>query len=433
MSKFQISTFGCQMNKTDSERVASVFEQLDFVSTDDSTLADYIILNACSVRQTAIDRIWGMAKGFIKMKKKRPLKVILTGCVLEEDKKKFEKLFDLVFNIQEINKLYEFLQQGFVEKQSDYLNIRPAYTTSFHAYVPIMTGCNNFCSYCVVPYVRHREKSRSVESVLSEVKDLIANGCKEIHLLGQNVNSYDPMDKEIFSTENPYKNNFAKLLWEINQLQGEFRINFSSAHPKDMTDDVIDALTLPKQMNYLHLALQSGDDDILKAMNRKYTTADYYKIIEKIRKVKPEIALGTDIIVGFPGETEEQFQNTVNFYKKVRFDIIYHAMYSARAGTASSKMEDDVSLTEKKRRWRILQTLMEKMTLEINQKYLGQKVEVLIDTVSDEGLPSTRAGRVVLGNSSDMKRVQIKNSEYRIGQLVKVVVTDPQRWILFSA
>jgi len=418
------------MNKADSERVASVFSQLDCTSTDDSEVADYIVVNACSVRQTAIDRIWGMAKGFTKMKKLRPLKVILTGCVLEEDKKKFQKIFDLVFNIREINKLYDFMQQGFVE--TDYLNIRPQYTTPYHAYVPIMTGCNNFCSYCVVPYVRNREKSRSVLSVLLEVKDLITSGCKEIHLLGQNVNSYDPLDKEVFAAENPYQNNFAKLLWEINQLDGDFRLNFSAAHPKDMTDDVINALTLPKQMNYLHLALQSGDDDILKAMNRKYTTADYYKIIEKIRKVKPDIAIGTDIIVGFPGETEEQFQHTIAFYKKVRFDIIYHAMYSPRAGTVASKMEDNVSLIEKKRRWRVLQTLMEEITLEINQKYLGQKVQVLIDTVSNEGLPSTRAGRVVLGNSAEMKRVRILNKKYEIGQLVEVVITEPQLWLLIS-
>ncbi|KKR07284.1 MAG: (Dimethylallyl)adenosine tRNA methylthiotransferase MiaB [Parcubacteria group bacterium GW2011_GWC2_39_14] len=430
MSKFQIITFGCQMNKADSERVASVFNQLDCTPTDDSAVADYIVVNACSVRQTAIDRIWGMAKGFTKMKKLRPLKVILTGCVLEEDKKKFAKIFDLVFNIQEIKKLYDFLQQGFVE--TDYLNIRPEYSTPYHAYVPIMTGCNNFCSYCVVPYVRGREKSRSVKSVLLEVKDLIASGCKEIHLLGQNVNSYDPVDKEVFSTENPYQNNFAKLLWEINQLAGDFRLNFSAAHPKDMTDDVINALALPKQMNYLHLALQSGDDEILKAMNRKYTTDDYYKIIEKIRKVKPDIAIGTDIIVGFPGETEEQFQHTVDFYKKVRFDIIYHAMYSPRAGTVASKMEDNVSQTEKKRRWRILQTLMEEMTLEINQKYLGKKVQVLIDIVSNEGLPSTRAERVVLGNSAEMKRVRIFNRGYGIGQVVEVVIAEPQLWLLIS-
>lgn len=430
MPKFQIITFGCQMNKADSERIVSIFKQLDFELTNKYENADYIIINACSVRQTAIDRIWGMARTFSRMKKVRPLKVILTGCVLEEDKEKFKNIFDLVFNIQEINKLYDFLQQGFVE--TDYLNIRPQYLTSFHAYVPIMTGCNNFCSYCVVPYVRNREKSRLVRDVLLGVKELVTNGFKEIHLLGQNVNSYDPKDHETYTKQNPFQNNFAKLLWEINQLTGDFRINFSAAHPKDMTDDVINALTLPKQMNYLHLALQSGDDEILKDMNRKYTTAYYYRIIEKVRKVKPDIAIGTDIIVGFPGETEAQFQHTVDFYKKVCFDIAYLAKYSPRVGTEAAKMEDNISLVEKKRRWRVLQALMEKTTLEINQKYLGQEVEVLFDIAGESWLE---------GNSNEMKRVRAINytfrerqwsKEYKVGDLVKVKIIEPQMWLLLA-
>jgi len=423
MPRFQIITFGCQMNKADSERIASVFRQLDYEPTQDTNLADYLVINACSVRQTAIDRIWGLARKYARIKKERPLVTILTGCVGEADKEKFTKIFDLVFNIQEINKLYNYLQQGFVDTQTDYLKIRPKYSSHFHAYVPIMTGCNNFCSYCIVPYVRNREKSRSIEDVLLEVRDLIANGYKEIHLLGQNVNSYNPEDKRNFSANNPFQNNFAKLLWELNQLEGNFRINFSSAHPKDMSDDVIAALSLPKQMNYLHLALQSGDDDILRSMNRKYTTADYYQIVEKLRKAKPDIALGTDIIVGFPGETKAQFENTVDFYKKVRFDIAYLAMYSPRAGTAAAKLVDDVSLVEKKRRWRVLQTLMEQTTLEINQKYLNQEVEVLVDTKNSDW---------VEGNSQEMKRVRIMNNRHNVGELAQVRITDPQMWLLIA-
>jgi len=411
------------MNKSDSERVASIFKQLELEATENSTEADYIIINACSVRQTAIDRVWGLARKFARLKKGRPLKTLLTGCVGEADVEKFKKVFDLVFNVQEINRLYDFLQQGFEDQPADYLKIRPNYSTPFHAYVPIMTGCNNFCSYCVVPYVRNREKSRTVEEVLAEIRELISCGCKEIHLLGQNVNSYNPDDKNNFSKKNPFVNDFAKLLWEINQLDGEFRINFSAAHPKDMSDDVIAALTLPKQMNYLHLALQSGDYNILKAMNRKYTTEDYYKIIEKVRKIRPTIALGTDIIVGFPGETEEQFQHTLDFYKKVAFDIAYPAMYSPRAGTAAAKLDDDVSLEEKRRRWRALQTLMEDMTLQINRKYLNQEVEVLIDTIGDGWIE---------GNSREMKRVRVMNNKYKLGELVNVKVYEPQRWLLLA-
>ncbi len=423
MSTFHIITFGCQMNKADSERVASIFKQLDHIPTEDSGAADFIIINACSVRQTAIDRIWGLARKYSRLKKVRPFKIILTGCVGAADKEKFIKIFDLVFNIQEINALYDFLQQGFVDSPTDYLKIKPAYTTHFHAYVPIMTGCNNFCSYCIVPYVRNREKSRAVREILQEVNDLIQSGCKEIHLLGQNVNSYNPEDKESFTKENPYQNDFAKLLWEINKLDGDFRINFSAAHPKDMTEDVIAALALPKQMNYLHLALQSGDDKILQKMNRKYTIADYFKIIEKVRKLKPDIALGTDIIVGFPGETEEQFQHTLDFYSKVGFDISYPAMYSPRVGTEAAKLEDSVSLDEKKKRWRRLQTLMENITEDINKKYLNQKVEVLIDTQGDGW---------VEGNSREMKRVRITQTNFKVGDIVVVNVVEPQRWLLIA-
>jgi len=284
-----------------------------------------------------------------------------------------------------------------------------------------MTGCNNFCSYCAVPYVRGREVSRSVGEVLDEVKNLAKNGCLEIMFLGQNVNAYRPVDTKNFSKKNPYKHPFAALLWEVNQIFGIRRIFFTAPHPRDMTDEVIDALTLPKMVNYLHLPLQAGDDKVLKRMNRSYTAADYLKLVAKINKKKPGIALGTDIIVGFPGETKKQFENTVKLYKKADFDIAYLAIYSPREGTAAAKFEDDVPRVEKKRRRDVLQNLMEKIVLEKNQKYVGKKVSVLVDEYKN--------GKCI-GNSREMKRVRFSGKKNMIGKIFEVKVKKSFEWIL---
>ena len=285
-----------------------------------------------------------------------------------------------------------------------------------------MTGCDNYCSYCAVPFVRGREQSRPVKDVLAEIKALVQSGAKEICLLGQNVNSYNPADKESFAAANPFHHAFAKLLWEVNRLDGIERINFAASHPKDVSDELIEALKLPKQLNYLHLAVQSGDDEVLARMNRKYTAADYEKIIQKIRTARPEMAIGTDIIVGFPGETRTQFENTLRLYERVRFDIAYLSMYSPRAGTAAAKLVDDVPHEEKKRRWRELQDLMEKIVLEKNQKYLGRAVEVLIDKVEKA---------FVEGNSREMKRVRVYgDSRLNTGDVVSVEIEEAMMWIL---
>jgi len=423
MKRFFILTFGCQMNKSDSERIRTVFEKLDFGEVGSVDKADFVVINACSVRQTAIDRIWGLLEQFRNLKKKKKLVTILTGCLLEKDKKNLGKKFDFVFNIKELGKLRSFLSKNNLRTEKDYFQVSPKYSSRFQAFVPIMTGCNNFCSYCVVPYARGREVSRSVRSVLAEIKRLAQNGCQEVCLLGQNVNSYLPKDIGFFSKKNPFKHNFARLLWEVNQIEGIERLNFVAAHPKDMTDEVIRAMGLSKQMNYIHLALQSGDDDVLRAMNRKYTTADYFKIIKKIRQIRSDIAIGTDIIVGFPGETKKQFENTLKFYKKVGFDISFHARYSPRYGTASAKLVDNVSRLEKKKRWQAAQSLMEDITLKKNQKYLNKQVSVLID----------QAGKsFVEGNSSEMKRVRVKNVDYKIGDIVQTKICEAKTWILIG-
>ncbi len=426
MKKYFIISYGCQMNKSDSERVAAALEKIGYKPARSEAQADLVVLVACSVRQAAVDRLFGKARELAKLKTHNlKLKTVLTGCVLPQDKKKFIGKFDFILNLEDISKLknpkskiqdtkYKILNTG-------YLHLQPRRTEKFRAYVPIMTGCNNFCSYCAVPYVRGREASRPAAEVLAEIKNLAKNGCLEVTLLGQNVNAYRPSDVKIFSKKNPYKHPFAALLWEANQTPGIERIFFTAPHPRDMTDDVIRALTLPKMVNYLHLPVQAGDDEVLKRMNRRYTVADYLKLVAKIKKKKPGIALGTDIIVGFPGETKKAFQNTVELYKKADFDIAYLAIYSPRQGTAAAKLVDDVPRQEKKRRRDILQKLMEKIVLEKNQKYVGKTVSVLVDKFKN--------GQCV-GNSREMKVVRFSGKKNMVGKIFEVKVKKALEWIL---
>ena len=472
---YHIVTFGCQMNKSDSERVAAVLDCKGYKAVNLPETADLVVINSCSVRQTAINRIWGYLRKFEEIKKSREISYILTGCILPEDKEKLGRNFDLVFDIKNLKELenyvtnlrivtnntktkssdinlrivtnntktkssdinvristnntetrgldmMEMTKNNRVKKNDDeYFEILPKYTNKYQAFVPIMTGCNNFCAYCAVPYTRGREESRTVESILTEIRNLAANGWVEITLLGQNVNSYNPTDQNSFSTLNPFQHNFAKLLWEINQIDGLNRIWFTAAHPKDMADEVIAALALDKMANYLHLALQSGSDEVLARMNRRYTADDYLEIIKKVRAVRPEISLGTDIIVGFPGETERDFQRTLDLYQEVQFDISFHAMYSPRSGTAAAKLTDDVSIEEKKQRWHRLQALMEEITLKKNQKYVGQTLEVLVDKHGDGWNE---------GNSREMKRVRFTSNDNMTGKLVLVNITRALEWLL---
>ncbi len=419
--KYHIIAYGCQMNKSDSERVAAVLEKIGYMPVKSEKQADLAVLVACSVRQAAVDRLYGRARELNKIKQFNPdFKTILTGCVLPQDKKKFIDKFDLVLDLKQITDLEKF--KNYCQSWHEhYFKIEPRYSTKFSAFVPIMTGCNNFCSYCAVPYVRGREVSRGVIDVLAEVKNLARNGCLEVIFLGQNVNAYRPTDTKSFSKKNPYKHPFAALLWEVNRIPGIRRIFFTAPHPRDMTDDVIDALALPKMVNYLHLPLQAGDDKVLQRMNRRYTAVDYLKLVAKINKKNPGIALGTDIIVGFPGETKKAFENTVELYKKANFDIAYLAMYSPRHGTVATKFSDDVPRSEKKRRRDILQNLMEKIVLEKNQKYVGKVVSVLVDDYKN--------GKCI-GNSLEMKRVRFDGKKNMIGKIFDVKIKKAFEWIL---
>ena len=312
------------MNESDSERLSAKLEKNKYKLAKKIELADLIVINICSVRQSAIDRVYSKIK---KIRSINPnAKIALTGCILEKDKKQFKK---------QVNQIWPILE----------FKIEAKNESSKRASVPIMTGCNNFCSYCAVPYTRGREKSRSVNEIIKEVKKLVKNKYQEITLLGQNVNSYE------FG--------FPKLLKSISEIPGNFQIKFMTSHPKDMSDELIKTIAENKKISReIHLPIQSGDNTILKKMNRKYTVGGYKKLIKKIRKAIPEAIISTDIIVGFPGETKKQFENTVKLVKEMNFKQIYTARYSPRLGTKAAKLENDVPDNEKIKRKRIILDLI---------------------------------------------------------------------------
>jgi len=352
--------------------------------------------------------------------------------VLKNDRRQFFKNFDLILDIRDLPKLPKLLQAKENVISDDYLKVKPSYSNNFTALVPIMTGCNNFCTFCVVPYTRGREISRLAEEIICEIKNLIERGYKEVWLLGQNVNSY-----------NSGKVNFPKLLKMINDIPGNFWIRFTSSHPKPSTrvelgagpvphrnkvsgagdfswDELIETMVnCEKVTEYLNLPVQSGDDDILERMNRPYTIKQYKILVKRIKKNIPNICLSTDVIVGFPGEKESQFQNTVKLFKEIEYDMAYISQYSSRTGTKANKFEDDVSHKEKERRWKILSDILRKTALAKNKKYTGKNIEVLPDSYKNGFL---------IGKSGSYKTVRFKGPKNLIGKFVKVRITEALPW-----
>ena len=417
------------MNKSDSERIATILESKGYESASKIDEADLIVVNMCSVRQSAVDRIFGLSQKFSKLKiKNKKLKIILTGCILKEDKKKFIKKFDLILNIKDLPNWPKYLKEKpttlFCDRKltcQDYLEIEPRYSNNFSAFVPISNGCDNFCAYCVVPFVRGSLVCRNHKEILREVKKVVKNGFREVWLLGQNVNNYASKDV-----------NFAKLLKMVNEIGGNFWIRFTSPHPKDFSDELIETMAKCEKVTpYLNLPVQSGDNKILKKMNRPYTVEQYKNLVKKIRTafkkyrkaLEREIAISADIIVGFPGETREQFENTVKLFREIKFDMAYIAKYSPRPGTAAFKLKDNVLPEEKERRYKTLTEILRKTALEKNKKYIGKEVEVLIEEIKNGFL---------IGKTRTYKTVKIKtlNTKYKllttrlVGQFVKVKILD---------
>ncbi|MDD5626275.1 MAG: tRNA (N6-isopentenyl adenosine(37)-C2)-methylthiotransferase MiaB [Patescibacteria group bacterium] len=414
--KYHLITFGCQMNKSDSERIATVLENIGYKETSKINEADLIIVNMCSVRQKAVDRVYGMIKNFNRIKKQNPnLKIILTGCVLLKDKNKFKKWFDLIFDIKDLPKLTKFLTKQQNKQTDDYLSILPAISSPITAYVPIMTGCNNFCAYCVVPYTRGREISRSPKIIIAEIKKLLKDGYKEIILLGQNVNSYQKDDV-----------NFSQLLKMVDNLQGKFWLRFITNHPKDLTDELINTIAECKKVGpYMHLPIQAGNDQILKKMNRHYTVSYYKNLIKKLRKKIQNLSISTDIIVGFPGETKNQFNDTAKLMRSIKFDMAYLAQYSPRPQTLAAKtFKDNVPKEEKKQREEILNEILKKTALKNNEKYIGKIIEVLIIGYDKKNN--------LYGVTDTFKHILVKFGQkklpIKIGNFYNVKITQVASW-----
>jgi len=376
------------MNKSDSERIAAVLENKGYKLAQKIDGADLIVVNMCSVRQSAVDRVYGLLPKIKNLPAGR--RTILTGCILKKDRRKLSEEFDEIMEIKDLIK-----------------DIEPKYSNKFSALVPIMRGCNNFCAYCVVPYTRGKEISRPAKEIICEIKKLIKQGCKEVWLLGQNVNSYSDIS-------------FLQLLRKVNYIPGKFWIRFTSSHPKDFSDELIKTMKDCKKVTpYLNLPVQAADDEILKKMNRPYTIAQYKKIIKKVRKEIPNICLSTDVIVGFPGETKKQFENTTKLFKEIKYDMAYINKYSPRAGTAAAKLKDDVSQKEKKRREKTLNKILKQTALANNKKYTGKTVEVL---------PTNYKDKFLFGKSFHYKTVKFKGQKNLIGKFAKIKITDALTW-----
>jgi tRNA-2-methylthio-N6-dimethylallyladenosine synthase len=415
--QYHLLTLGCQMNLSDGERVRTVLDNAGFTWTDQEEDADILGIIACSVRQKSIDKVYSKINSWNRKKNKKNLITFISGCILPADKDRFLKLFDLVFPVSELNQLPEMLNHyGVVTPASvkamaakmmlnesirDFWHITPHYNSPFEAFVPIQNGCDKFCTFCAVPYTRGREISRPAGEIIEEVKDLVSKNYKSITLLGQNVNSYglDKNGDEILFPE------LLRQIGEIGIASGkEFWTYFTSPHPRDMSDEVINVIAnYPCLGKQIHIPLQSGDDKVLIRMNRKHSLDKFRTIIRKIRESIPDATIFTDIIVGFTGETEEQFENTMKAMAEFRFNMAYIAQYSPRPGAASSRWDDDIPAEEKKERFRRLTNELQKYSLELNRQMIGKTFRVLV-TGKDrkEGyLSGLTEGKIVLRFQSD--------------------------------
>ena len=440
--KYNILTMGCQLNENDSEKLCGMLEQMGYIRTDKSEEADISLFNTCCVRENAEDRLFGKLGELKKIKEKTGMIIAIGGCMMQEkhitDKIKESYPFvDILFGTHTLHKfpedLYKTLDQK--TKQEDIIDIDGKVYEGFplkrdsnvKASVTIMNGCNNFCSFCIVPYVRGRERSRQPRDIINEVRELAKNGYKEITLLGQNVNSYLRVEqqKNIPFEEYEGVNSFATLLRAINKIEGIERIRFVSPHPKDFTDDVIDAIAeCDKVCKLVHLPLQSGNTDILRIMNRRYTKEQFLELVEKMKNKIPNLTLSTDIIVGFPGETDEQFEDTLDVVRKVKFEQVYMFIYSRRVGTPGDKMPNQVPEEDKHRRFDKLKALYESQVEENNQKYIGTTQKVLVEGESKNN-PNMLTGR------TDSNKVVIFEGPKELkDQIIDVKIVSQHMWFL---
>jgi tRNA-2-methylthio-N6-dimethylallyladenosine synthase len=432
---FMTLTFGCQMNEHDSEKLSAMLQQMNYLETDDRNQADLMILNTCCVRENAELKIYGNLGEIKHLKEKKPeLIVAVCGCMMQqkhvvEKIRKSYSFVDLVFGTHNLHRFPELLantrcMEGLLAEVWDHeeeitedLPVNRKYAAK--AFVNIMYGCNNFCSYCIVPYTRGRERSREPEKIIKEVTDLAQRGTLEVTLLGQNVNSYGKTLEE--------KMDFADLLALINEVPGIERIRFMTSHPADFSEKLMEAMkSLDKVCNHIHLPVQAGNNKVLKEMNRKYTREMYLEKVNKLKAYLPGVAISTDIIVGFPGETEDDFEDTLNLVEQVGFDSAFTFLYSIRTGTPAAKMANQVSETDKMNRFKKLVDVVNESGLKRNTSVVGQILDVMV-----EG-PSKHNPNRLTGRTDTHKLVNFEGKQEWIGTIVPVKITEAKTFSLMG-
>ena len=431
--KFYIRTYGCQMNEHDTEVMAGIFMQLGYKPTDSTEDADVILLNTCAIRENAENKVFGEIGHLKPLKMEKPDLILgVCGCMSQEESvvnkilKQYQYV-DLIFGTHNIHRLPHLLNEAYMSKEmvvevwskeGDVIeNLPKVRKGNIKAWVNIMYGCDKFCTYCIVPYTRGKERSRRPEDIIQEVRHLAAQGYKEITLLGQNVNAYGKDFDDI-------KYGLGDLMDELRKIDIA-RIRFTTSHPKDFDDRLIEVLAKGGNLvDHIHLPVQSGSSEILKLMARKYTREQYLELVQKIKKAIPNVSLTTDIIVGFPNETDEQFEETLSLYREVGFDSAYTFIYSPREGTPAAKMKDNVPMEVKKERLQRLNALVNEISAQKMKEYEGKVVEVLVEGESKNN-PD-----ILAGYTRKNKLVNFKGPKSAIGQLVKVKITKAKTWTL---
>ncbi len=432
---YYIFTYGCQGNEADTEVMSGIFEQLGFTKSVEPYESDVVLLNTCAIRENAENRIWGVLGALKGVKREHPDMLIgVCGCMPQEEKatNRFLETYnfiDMVFGTHNIKSLPKLIYEAYMTKakvvevistQGSILEETPKVRSYKHkAWVNIMYGCDEFCTYCIVPYTRGKERSRQKEDIINEVSDLVSKGYKEVTLLGQNVNAYGK-DQETDYT-------FGDLLVDLDKT-GIKRIRYTTSHPRDLDDKTIEAMAKCRSvMPHLHLPVQSGDNDVLKIMNRKYTYEEYMSKINKLKTLIPDISITTDIIVGFPNETNEQFESTLKLVDEVKFEGAFTFIYSPREGTPAAKMEDNVPNEEKKERLAKLNKLVNNYYLKGNERFIGRTIKVLVDSESKSG------DGMLCGYSENNKLTHFKSDDTSlIGKIVNVKITGAKTWFIFG-
>ena len=431
MKKYLILTYGCQMNENDSQRLGGLLQKIGYEETTVMEDADAILLNTCCVRESAELKIYGKIGELKGLKRNKPSLIVgVCGCMAQKNQKALFKRaphIDFVVGPNNLHDVPNIIAQIGEERKhilatDDIINAESDHVPTVRkqgmtAWVPIMYGCNNFCTYCIVPYVRGRERSRTIAEICAEIEGLAQEGCREVTLLGQNVNSYGKGTDE---------GDFADLLRAVNEIKGIERIRYMTSHPRDMSQRVIDAVRdCEKVCDHFHLPVQAGSDILLKRMNRGYTTEYYRDLVRRIREANPNATLTTDLIVGFPGETDELFEETLAFVKEMRYDAAYTFLYSKRSGTPAAEMDEQVDIKVKKARLQKLMDMQNENSLELNQAYVGRIVEVMV-----EG-PSKSEEQTWTGRTTGNKIIlwPYVGTE-KVGDLVNVRVDVAQTWLL---